>query len=115
MRSGDSTRVTGVPELTWCYNRNICGVLKTELRFGWMGYTVGDLRTSLGHGEVCIGVLVRCYMECNSVTLVSIATGSLSSTLAFPTTASVIPSSLSSYPASLLHSVQPCTGTLLRL
>ena len=22
MRSGDITRVTGVPELTWCYNRN---------------------------------------------------------------------------------------------
>ena len=32
---------------------------------GWMGYAVGDLRTSLGPGEVWIGVLVRCYMECN--------------------------------------------------
>ena len=30
-----------------------------------MGYTVGDLRTSLGHGDVWIGVLVRCYTECN--------------------------------------------------
>ena len=25
MKSGDITGVTGVPELTWCYNRNICG------------------------------------------------------------------------------------------
>ena len=30
MKSGDITRVTGVPELTWCYNRNtepalLCG------------------------------------------------------------------------------------------
>ena len=33
---------------------------------GWMGYVVGDLRTSLGPGEVWIGVLVWCYMECNS-------------------------------------------------
>ena len=33
---------------------------------GWMGYAVGDLRTSLGHGEVWIGVLVQCYTECNS-------------------------------------------------
>ena len=32
----------------------------------WMGYMVGDLRTSSGHGEVWIGVLVRCYMECNN-------------------------------------------------
>ena len=32
---------------------------------GWMGYAVGDLRTSLGHGDVWIGVLVQCYMECN--------------------------------------------------
>ena len=32
---------------------------------GWMGYAVGDLRTGSGHGEVWIGVLVRCYMECN--------------------------------------------------
>ena len=23
MKSGDTTGVTGVPELTWCYNRNI--------------------------------------------------------------------------------------------
>ena len=44
------------------------GVPKTELKVcGWMGYTVGDLRTSLGYGEVCIRVLVRCSMECNSV------------------------------------------------
>ena len=30
-----------------------------------MGYAVGDLRMSLGHGDVWIGVPVRCYMECN--------------------------------------------------
>ena len=29
----------------------------------WMGYAVGDLRTSLGHGEVWIRVLVRCYTD----------------------------------------------------
>ena len=28
---------------------------------GWMGYVVGDLRTSLGYGEVWIGVPVWCY------------------------------------------------------
>ena len=33
----------------------------------WMGYVVGGLGTSLGHGEVWIGVLVRCYTECNNV------------------------------------------------
>ena len=33
----------------------------------WMGYTVGDLRTSLGHGEVWIRVPVWCDMECNSI------------------------------------------------
>ena len=33
---------------------------------GWMGYTGGDLRTSLGPGEVWIGLPVRCYMVCNS-------------------------------------------------
>ena len=33
---------------------------------GWMGYVVGDLRTSSGHGEVWIGVLVQCYTECNN-------------------------------------------------
>ena len=32
---------------------------------GWMGYVVGDLRTSLGHGDVWIRVPVRCYTECN--------------------------------------------------
>ena len=32
---------------------------------GWMGYAVGDLRTSLGHGDMWIGVPVRCYTECN--------------------------------------------------
>ena len=32
----------------------------------WMdGYGVGDLRTSLGHGDVWIGVPVWCYIECN--------------------------------------------------
>ena len=31
----------------------------------WMGYAIGDLRTSLGYGEVWIGVPVRCYTECN--------------------------------------------------
>ena len=34
---------------------------------GWMGYTVEDLRTSLGHGDAWIGVPVQCYMECNSM------------------------------------------------
>ena len=33
----------------------------------WMGYAIGDLRTSSGYGEVWIGVLVWCYMECNSI------------------------------------------------
>ena len=33
---------------------------------GWMGYTVGGLGASLGHGEVWVRVLVQCYMECNS-------------------------------------------------
>ena len=37
----------------------------------WMGYAVGDLRTSLGHGEVWIGVPVQCYMECNRNTAFS--------------------------------------------
>ena len=32
---------------------------------GWMGYAVGDLRTSLGHGGMWIGVLVQCYFLCN--------------------------------------------------
>ena len=32
---------------------------------GWMGYTVGDLRMSSGHGDAWIGVLVWCYTECN--------------------------------------------------
>ena len=32
---------------------------------GWMRYTVGDLRTSSGRGDVWIGVPVRCYTECN--------------------------------------------------
>ena len=35
----------------------------------WLGVTtvtaVGGLGTSLGHGEVWIGVPVQCYMECN--------------------------------------------------
>ena len=31
-----------------------------------MGYAVEDFRTSLGCGDAWIGVLVRCYMECNS-------------------------------------------------
>ena len=33
---------------------------------GWMGYAVEDLGTSSGHGDVWIGVPVRCYMECNT-------------------------------------------------
>ena len=33
---------------------------------GWMGYVVEDLRMSSGRGDVWIGVLVRCYTECNS-------------------------------------------------
>ena len=32
---------------------------------GWMGYVVGGLGTSSGHGEVWIGVPVRCYTECD--------------------------------------------------
>ena len=32
----------------------------------WMGYAVEDLRVSLGHEEVWIGVPVQCYMECNT-------------------------------------------------
>ena len=35
----------------------------------WMGYAVGALRTSLGHGEVWIGVPVRCYTLCNNPTI----------------------------------------------
>ena len=35
---------------------------------GWMRYAVGDLRTSSGHGEVWIRVLVRSYAECNTNT-----------------------------------------------
>ena len=31
-----------------------------------MGYVVGGLGTSLGHGEVWIGVPVWCYTECNT-------------------------------------------------
>ena len=34
---------------------------------GWMGYAVGDLGTSLGHGEVWVGVPVRCYTECTTL------------------------------------------------
>ena len=36
---------------------------------GWMGYAVEDLRISSGREDVWIGVLVRCYMECNSIPL----------------------------------------------
>ena len=38
MRSGDITGVTGVPELTWCYNRNIVAKLshlKFIIRWPW--------------------------------------------------------------------------------
>ena len=43
-----------------------CGVPKTETKLcGGMGYVVEDFRTSLGHGDVWIGVPVWCYMECN--------------------------------------------------
>ena len=31
---------------------------------GWMGYVVEDFRMS--HGDVWIGVPVRCYTECNN-------------------------------------------------
>ena len=34
--------------------------------YGWMGYVVRDLRTSLGHGDVWVGVPLRCYTECNN-------------------------------------------------
>ena len=44
-----------------------CGVPKMETKVcGGMRYAVGDFRTSLGRGDVWIGVLVQCYMECNS-------------------------------------------------
>ena len=33
---------------------------------GWMGYALGDLRTSSGHGDVWIRVPVQCYTECNN-------------------------------------------------
>ena len=33
---------------------------------GWMGYVVGDLGTSSDYGEVWIGVLVWCYIPCNT-------------------------------------------------
>ena len=36
---------------------------------GWMGYAVGDLRMSSGYRYMWIGVLVWCYMECNSSVL----------------------------------------------
>ena len=49
----------------WAGSR--CGVLETETKVcGGMGYMVEDFRSSLGRGDVWIGVLVRCYMECNS-------------------------------------------------
>ena len=32
---------------------------------GWMGYVVGDLRTSSGCGDMWIRVPVWCYTECN--------------------------------------------------
>ena len=34
-----------------------------------MGYAVGDLRTSSGHGDAWIGVPVQCYTEGNKITL----------------------------------------------
>ena len=46
-----------------------CRVPKMETKVcGGTGYVVEDFRTSLGHGDAWIGVLVRCYMECNRVT-----------------------------------------------
>ena len=43
-----------------------CGVPKMETKVcGGTGYAVGDFRTSLGRGDVWIGVPVRCYTECN--------------------------------------------------
>ena len=35
---------------------------------GGAGYGVEDFRMILGHGGACIGVPVRCYMECNKYT-----------------------------------------------
>ena len=47
-----------------------CGVLKTETKVcGGTGYMAGDFRTSLGHGDVWIGVLVRCYTERSTLLL----------------------------------------------
>ena len=43
-----------------------CRGLKMETKVcGRVGYTVEYFRMSLGHGDVWIGVLVWCYMECN--------------------------------------------------
>ena len=42
--------------------------------YGWRGYTVGDLRTSSGYGEVWIGVPVQCYTECNTLSLCFLST-----------------------------------------
>ena len=36
---------------------------------GGSGYVVEDFRMSLGRGDMWIGVLVRCYTECNSIPL----------------------------------------------
>ena len=36
-----------------------------------MGYTVEDLRMSLGRGDMWIGVPVWCYMECTNVMVVT--------------------------------------------
>ena len=47
-----------------------CRVPETETKVcGRVGYVVEDFRMSLGCGDAWIGVLVRCYMECNSIPL----------------------------------------------
>ena len=49
----------------WAGSR--CGVSKTETKVcEGTGYAVGDFRTSLGCGNMWIGVPVQCYTECNN-------------------------------------------------
>ena len=98
---GMSKSETGLQSLSlgsWIRARNREGraglsmqISKNETKVcGWMGYTVEGLRTSSGRGDAWIGVLVRCYTECNTLT--------------------VIPSAISGpvYPRpQLVHSVNP--------
>ena len=51
MRPGDITRVTGVPELTWCYNRNTVMRTKVVLEFRNKHRIVGEPGCMLTGGE----------------------------------------------------------------